>query len=489
MSNLSELLPAGAGAKSADFVASGTLSSGQTVILKSDGTVSAVGEIVYTDGIGTENAITGGPTSNNNIVVYNSDDGTFIYLYVGSSSYPHAVIGTVSGTSISFGTPVVVTSTVADSFSAAYITGQLKFVFSFNDYIPPAYHHAVIVGSISGTTITFGTKNLHYGYRRMSENATCYDENADRVVIFARDIVDYHGTAFVGTITGTSISIGTPVVFENGTDPRFFTCGYMPNSQNVYVCYKNGSGRPTVRIGTVSGTSITLGSDQQYTTEQVRAGVSNLASAWNTTDNVLGIAYQGQTANYTKMLAATVSGTTVTYGSDVQLTSNSWDYLSVAYASAPNMFLITARDSTYFSYGSTWSFTVSGTTPTAVDYLIFNSAATYGMADGQSATFDASNNQFVIVYRDGGNSNYPTAVTRSVAFTTTNSANFIGITDQAIADTATGAVIVQGGVSDKVTGLTTGSDYYVQSNGTLSTTVSSVPAGRALSSTSILLEG
>jgi len=69
------------------------------------------------------------------------------------------------------------------------------------------------------------------------------------------------------------------------------------------------------------------------------------------------------------------------------------------------------------------------------------------------------------------------------------SERFIGITDQAIADTATGAVIVQGGVSDKVTGLTTGSDYYVQDDGTLSTTVSSVPAGRALSSTSILLEG
>ena len=73
--------------------------------------------------------------------------------------------------------------------------------------------------------------------------------------------------------------------------------------------------------------------------------------------------------------------------------------------------------------------------------------------------------------------------------TTNNSADFIGITDQAIADTATGAVIVQGGVSDKVTGLTANTDYYVQANGTISATVSSVPAGRALSTTSILLEG
>jgi len=39
------------------------------------------------------------------------------------------------------------------------------------------------------------------------------------------------------------------------------------------------------------------------------------------------------------------------------------------------------------------------------------------------------------------------------------------------------------------TPLTPNTDYYVQADGTLSTTVSSVPAGRALSSTSILLEG
>jgi hypothetical protein len=44
MSNLSELLPTGGGQNAVNFVASGTLSSGQTVALKSDGTVEAVAE-------------------------------------------------------------------------------------------------------------------------------------------------------------------------------------------------------------------------------------------------------------------------------------------------------------------------------------------------------------------------------------------------------------------------------------------------------------
>jgi hypothetical protein len=42
MSNLTDLLPAGAGGKQVSFVASGTIGNGVTVALNSDGTVTAV---------------------------------------------------------------------------------------------------------------------------------------------------------------------------------------------------------------------------------------------------------------------------------------------------------------------------------------------------------------------------------------------------------------------------------------------------------------
>ena len=70
MSNLSELLPAGAGAKSADFVASGTLGSGVTVALKADGTVEAVAETVVPDSGGTPANAATGNRSYNSIFVY-----------------------------------------------------------------------------------------------------------------------------------------------------------------------------------------------------------------------------------------------------------------------------------------------------------------------------------------------------------------------------------------------------------------------------------
>ena len=42
MSNLSELIPAGSGGKTAEFVASGALPNGQSVILNANGTITAV---------------------------------------------------------------------------------------------------------------------------------------------------------------------------------------------------------------------------------------------------------------------------------------------------------------------------------------------------------------------------------------------------------------------------------------------------------------
>ena len=107
MSNLSELLPTGGGQNSVEFVASGTLASGQAVALKNDGTVAAISATGGGEGIGTpvvfEAAdspyVTSTFDSNSNkIVVSYRDDG--------NSSYGTAVVGTVSGTSISFGTPV-----------------------------------------------------------------------------------------------------------------------------------------------------------------------------------------------------------------------------------------------------------------------------------------------------------------------------------------------------------------------------------------------
>ena len=89
--------------------ASGVLPNGKPVVVNSDGTVSVISG---TDaGFGSATVLAGGTNTNANIYKIAFDSGSnkivFGYRDSGNSNYATAVVGTVSGTSISFGTPAV----------------------------------------------------------------------------------------------------------------------------------------------------------------------------------------------------------------------------------------------------------------------------------------------------------------------------------------------------------------------------------------------
>ena len=66
---------------------------------------------------------------------------------------------------------------------------------------------------------------------------------------------------------------------------------------------------------------------------------------------------------------------------------------------------------------------------------------------------------------------------------------FLGVSEEAISDSASGEITLVGGISEKFSSLTIGSTYYLQSDGSVSTTTSSIVVGVAISATSILLNG
>ena len=124
MSNLTDLLPAGAGGKQVDFVASGTIGNGVTVALKADGTVEAISGVA--DNVGSPTAFTsstwvGGAT------VYDSVNDKIVVFYwdAATGGYGTAVVGTISGSSISFGTPVVfLSAAVAQEVGSLHLRPQ-----------------------------------------------------------------------------------------------------------------------------------------------------------------------------------------------------------------------------------------------------------------------------------------------------------------------------------------------------------------------------
>ncbi|MCP4927533.1 MAG: hypothetical protein GY918_00565, partial [Gammaproteobacteria bacterium] len=250
---------------------------------------------------------------------------------------------------------------------------------------------------------------------------------------------NYYGTACVGTVSGTSISFGSKVVFNSGSS-QYNSVFFDPNnSGNFVVAYmdQGNSSYGTAIVGTVSGTSISFGSDVVFNS----AGTYDISVAFDPSTSRFVVCYQDDgNSYYGAAIVGTVSGTSISFGSDV----------------------------------------------------VFNSAGT----SHPSVSFDPNNNgKFVVCYRDQGNSQYGTAIlgqlTTTLVTTNLTTSNYIGFSESSYTDGQTASVMLKGGVSTTQSGLTVGSDYYVQVDGTLDTTADdvSVEAGKAVSATTLLLKG
>ena len=190
--------------------------------------------------------------SNSNKVVVAFED------YSGSAG--KGIVGTVSGTSISFGSATTFNSSSTHYIAATFDTNSNKVVICYNDDGNSDYGTA-IVGTVSGTGISFGSETVFNSSNTGYTKAT-FDSNSNKVVIVYSDIGDsYDGEAVVGTVSGTSISFGSSVDFQTSGNVESTDCVFDSAANRIIVTYEdNGNGGAgAVIIGTVSGTSISFG--------------------------------------------------------------------------------------------------------------------------------------------------------------------------------------------------------------------------------------
>ena len=115
MTNLSDLV-SNSSSHTADITATGTLPNGASVILKADGTIEAVAgtQTIYAESIpaGSEAVFNSGTSGYISASFDPNTAGQFVVCYSdgGNSGYGTACVGTISGTSISFGSEYVFNS-------------------------------------------------------------------------------------------------------------------------------------------------------------------------------------------------------------------------------------------------------------------------------------------------------------------------------------------------------------------------------------------
>ena len=489
LTDATSLLGGGGGGGSFDAVASGTLSDGSTVVVNSDGTVSVVAEEGVTAGPGTPAAFESVNVTYTSATFDSANNKVVVAYRNFSTNEGTAIVGTVSGKSISFGTPVVYESGITNYVSTTFDSNSNKVVIAYQDVGNSGYGTAV-VGTVSGTSISFGTPVV-FQSNSVNNFSPTFDSNSNKIVIAYRYDANAggYGYAIVGTVSGTSISFGSPVTFASSST-YIPSATFDSNSNKVVIAYKDtgNSSYGTAVVGTVSSTTISFGTPVVF----FAAKTSYISTIFDSNANKVVIAYQDDdNGNDGRAIVGTVSGTSISFGTNTRFTDDSSFYHAATFDSANNKVIVAYRSSTDSGYGYVSVGTVSGTSISFDTQALFVTSAIGGIT---TITFDSANNKVVIPYSDSGNSSYGTAVVyQSVDSTNTNltSGNYIGISDGAYSDTDTATVQIVGSVDDAQSGLTPGQKYYVQTDGSLATTADdpSVFAGTAVSTTKLIVKG
>jgi len=205
---------------------------------------------------GTAVVANSGSSAYTNVEGIGSDKVVGVYRDDGDSDKGKAIVGTVSGTGISFGSEVEF-NTTGDGYDLASI-GSSKVVIAYKD-VGNSGHGTAIVGTVSGTSISFGSEAVYEAATTGNTDTGIASIGSDKVVISYQDEGNSdNGTAIVGTVSGTSISFGTAVVFEAAATKKTNTTS-VGNNKVVVVYQDDGnSDKGTYAVGTVSGTAITF---------------------------------------------------------------------------------------------------------------------------------------------------------------------------------------------------------------------------------------
>jgi hypothetical protein len=422
--------------------------TGQTKIsVNADGSVS-IGDAVFVldNGKVFKSGFRGGApavfesasASYESVTKLSADKFLVCYQDAGNSSYGTACVLSISGTTITAGTPVVFESASSTYISVSTLDSS-KAIVCYQDAGNSSYGTACVL-SISGTTITAGTPVVFESANSLNFSVAMLD-SSKAIVCYRDNGNSSYGTACVLSISGTTITAGTPVVFESATSNYISVA--MLDSSKAIVCYRDdgNANYGTACVLSISGTTITAGTpvvfESAYSYYFSVAMLDSSKAIVCYTDN--------GNSDYGTACVLSISGTTITAGTPVVFESANSDYISVSTLDSSKA-IVCYRDNGNGSYGTACVLSISGTTITAGTPAVFESATSNYIS---VAMLDSS--KAIVCYRDVGNSNYGTACVISV-FDGFDGVSLTSGTDTAVDVMFSG--IVASGLSGLATGAT-----------------------------------
>ena len=501
MTNLSDLFPAGAG-KQVSFTASGNVtSSGKPVILNSDGTVSEVSGSA--DNFGSITEIFPASMAGQEVRgCYDEGADRWVFIgvvFTGGVYAPHLTVASLSGTTWTFGTPIVYPfasrgTDTGENWDICYDSDNGQIILAGEDFNNSSYLYAVAGTVNAGTgTISWGSSVL-VASNTIIEVSCIYDPSTSHVIIAYNNTSGTYVEVIVGDVSGSTLSFPSSAVSTSIASSSVFKVFYDPNANKSVLFLRTSSTTMAAKTITLSGNTPSLGANVTVLTSTSTA-VGNLAGTFDSTNNTFVFSVYGSSAaaTYTNIINTfTVSGTTGTAGTQTNngTTADGNNYFATPVYD-PDLNRITALYQGNLNYLQSFTISLTGTTPNFVVSTTAGPTVVSGVVSvpwGVNA-YDPDQDITIVAGAFNYSGGIGQAIAYSLSSTNVTASNFLGISDAAISSAASGNITMKGGIaSTGLSSLTPGSDYYVQDDGTITTVSSSVKAGKALSATAINLE-
>lgn len=353
-------------------------------------------------------------------VYYPTEQRVLVIFRSQSSGQLYCIALNVTTTSIAAG--LVSGGPVADYISIAFDVTAGKAVASFNE---AGAGMTVRVVSVSGDSATWGSfvTTGNNGY----ETNIHYHEGAGKCIAFARYTNNYlYG--WVISVSGSTPSFGPAYQLHAGAPGDRTGFAYSPTDGKAVISFR---GSPAdvdtfTAVLTVSGTALSIGSITSIST--ANHGGYN-AMCYDPYTGRVAVFYRLDTSEYLATRTGTISGTSISWGTEAVLHSSG---------------AVTAKFST---------------------------------------AYDTTNSRVCVCFISANLH----AKTMRLGSSTLTAANFLGFAKASVSSGQAARVAVVGGVATGLSGLTPGQTYYVTSAGGLTTTATDIRAGLALTTTTLLV--
>lgn len=460
--------------------ASGSINSGKPVVVNADGTVSQAG-FAGTPSAGSAYAYQSSALSsfaNSQLVAIDPSTGTHLILYsVASGTQTYVVAASVSGDVITYGTPVLVSSSSSQATGVAFDVASSKFLITYS-VGNTAYLAVVSVSSLACTIETPVTLSTTYGAA-----ALVYCSGPNKTVISY-----YSGTYVVlgiVTVTGTTPSVSGQVnTFSVFVNRLLLAYSSVTGQLALGVVWASGGARYfEACVAGISGTTITPGTiNVTYLSITQASAYSSVSIGFNQTNGYVFATFVS--SSIFRLVTAAVTGNNIGSWNYVISDSTSTPWAAARYDENLETVVLVRSDGLN---GTVSNVAFASPTSGSISSAYTFASGAYPISLG--FVISPTTKKYTIVFGNFSNQGVGLVFTNVMANLT--SENFIGFSAANYNNGQAATIQTAGSLNASQSSLTPGRSYYVQKNGSLSTTPGnpSVFAGTAVSSASILVKG